>query len=74
MHPSLVASGLIMSMSILVDFETHHDVRSDDDAVNERVGLICVDASIIDAIFSLSDFDVVFLEEAKERVLVFLSR
>ncbi|ABT14809.1 hypothetical protein NY2A_b410L [Paramecium bursaria Chlorella virus NY2A] len=74
MRPSLVASGLVMSVCILVDFQTHHDVRSDDDAIDERVGLVCVDASVIDAIFSLSHNDVVLFEETEERVLVFLPR
>ncbi|ABU43638.1 hypothetical protein AR158_C092L [Paramecium bursaria Chlorella virus AR158] len=74
MHTSLVAFWLIMHVSVLVDFETYHDVRSDDDAVDERVGLRRVDASVIDAIFPLSHVDVVLVEEAEERVFVFLAR
>ncbi|ABU43901.1 hypothetical protein AR158_C356L [Paramecium bursaria Chlorella virus AR158] len=73
MSPSLITPGLVMSVCVLVDFETYHDIRSDDDAVDERMGLICVDASVIDAIFSLSHVDVMLVEEAEERMLVFLS-
>ncbi|ABT14504.1 hypothetical protein NY2A_b105L [Paramecium bursaria Chlorella virus NY2A] len=74
MCPSFIASWLVMSVCVLVDFETQNDLGSDDDAIDERVRLSCVDASIVDAIFSLSHVDVMLLEEAEERVLVFLAR
>ncbi|AAC96523.1 hypothetical protein PBCV1_a155R [Paramecium bursaria Chlorella virus 1] len=67
----LIAS--IRFMRIFVDFETHHDIRSDDDSVNERVRLRRVNTFVINTIFSLSHVDVVLFEEAKERVLVFLA-
>ncbi|ABT15088.1 hypothetical protein NY2A_b689R [Paramecium bursaria Chlorella virus NY2A] len=72
MHPSLVTSGLVVSVCILVDFQAQNDIRSDDDSVDERVGLRCFYTSIVDAIFSLRHVDVMLLEEAEECVLVFL--
>ncbi|ABT14712.1 hypothetical protein NY2A_b313L [Paramecium bursaria Chlorella virus NY2A] len=74
MSPSLVATGLIVLVSILVDFQTQNDVWCDDDAIDECMRLRCVDALVVDAIFSLSHVDIMLLEEAKECMFVFLAR